>query len=166
MSRYTIVAIAIATSALALPRGSFAQTRVSIGAGGGIAGSTDASLSEGRAAPILTGQVAATVAPFAAIGAEMDYWRRRVSSVAFVTGEVLLHAPATPLHVTLGAGYGRGDPDGKGTISGAAGQLGAAYDVTVPGTPVAVTLFVNAFVAHGSSRSVQMVDGGLAITWR
>ena len=166
MPRFAIVVMALAASALALPRASFAQTRVSVGLGGGIAGSTESSLSEGRSAPIVMGQVAAAVAPFVAIGAEVNYWRRRVSSITFATGEVQLHAPATPLRLTLGAGYGRGDPDGNGTISGVAGQLGAAYDVTVPVAPVAVTLFVNALVAHASLRSAQMVDGGLAITWR
>ena len=56
--------------------------------------------------------------------------------------------------------------DPSGSVNGAAGQLGLAYDITLPGAPVALTIFGNAFLAHASARSVQMVDTGFAITWR
>ena len=152
--------------ALARPTAASAQVRLSLGVGGGIAGSTDASLSNGRAAPILMGQVTASVVPLIGIGAEADYWRRSVSAITFATGIAQLHVPATSLFVKLGVGYGSGDPDGRGTVSGTAGEIGAAYDITFPAAPVALTLFGNALLAHAALRSFQMVEGGLAITWR
>ena len=51
-ARYLIAAM-VAAVALTLPRVAFAQLRMSFGAGAGIAGTTDASLSEGRTAPIV-----------------------------------------------------------------------------------------------------------------
>jgi len=65
-----------------------------------------------------------------------------------------------------GAGYGTGDPDGLGKVSGTAFHLGASFDFTIPAAPIAVTLFSNALLAHATSRSVQMVNGGLALTLR
>ena len=142
----------------------FAQMRVSVGAGAGIAGSTDASLSEGRTAPVVMGQVAA-MAAVVGIGAEVDGWRNGTSSVLIASGDLQFRVPSTPLFVKLGAGAGRGDPDGKGTITGTAGHIGAAYDIRLSATR-ALSLFGNAFLVYAPSRSFQMVDGGLAITWR
>ncbi len=151
---------------VAVSRTAAAQPRISIGGGGGIAGSTDQSLSYGRGGGIVMGQVTATVVPFVGLGVEVNDWRRSGSNVAFVTGHVQFHVPATLLFLKLGGGFGTGDPDGKGSVSGAAVQFGAAYDLTLPLAPVAVTLFGNALVAHASSRSMQMVGAGLAFTWR
>jgi hypothetical protein len=137
---------------------------VSVGAGVGIAGSTDASLSEGRSAPVVMGQVTA-MAALVGVGAEVDGWRNGASSVLLASGDLQLHVPSTPLFVKLGVGFGRGDPDGKGTISGTAGHLGAAYDISLSATR-ALTLFGNAFLVYAPTRSLQMVDGGIAITWR
>ena len=114
--------------ACALPCVVSAQTRLSLGVGGGIAGSTDASLSEGRSGIVLMGQLVHGVLPF--------------------------------------AGLGMGDPDGAGTMSGAAAQIGLSYDLTIPAAPIAVTLFGNGSVAYSSSRSMQLVDAGIAITLR
>lgn len=141
-----------------------AQMRVSVGAGAGIAGSTDASLSEGRTAPVVMAQVTAMGA-VVGVGAEADGWRNGTSSVLIASGDLQVRVPSTPLFVKLGAGFGRGDPDGKGTISGTAGHIGVAYDIGVSATR-AVTLFGNGFLVYAPARSLQMVDGGLAITWR
>lgn len=143
-----------------------AQVRLSLGAGGGIAGSTDASLSEGRGGVLLMGQLARVVVPFVGIGAEVNHWRRSGSNITFATGIVQLHVPMTGLFLKAGAGYGSGDPDGLGQVHGLAGELGVAYDVTLPGAPVAITLFGNGALAHASSRSLQMVGGGIALTFR
>jgi hypothetical protein len=143
-----------------------AQIRASLGIGAGIAGSTDASLSEGKTAPIVMGQLTRAVVPFVGIGAEVDIWRRGGSNVTFATGIVQIHFPSTGFFLKAGAGFGTGDPDERGKGGGAAGQLGAGYDITIPAAPVGFTLFANASLAYGSSRSLQMVDGGLAITLR
>lgn len=158
------ILIAGATAAVMVPSLASAQMRVSLGAGAGIAGSTDASLSEGRTAPVVIGQVTA-MAAVVGIGAEVDGWRNGTSNVLVASGDLHLRVPSTPLFLELGAGVGRGDPDGKGTISGTAGHLGAEYDIGLSATR-ALTLFANAFLVYAPSRSLQMVDGGLAITWR
>jgi hypothetical protein len=158
------ILIAGATAAVTVPGVASAQLRVSVGAGVGIAGSTDASQSEGRSAPVVMGQVTA-MAALVGVGAEVDGWRNGASSVLLASGDLQLHVPSTPLFVKLGVGFGRGDPDGKGTISGTAGHLGAAYDISLSATR-ALTLFGNAFVVYAPTRSLQMVDGGIAITWR
>ena len=140
--------------------------RVSIGAGGGIAGSTESSLSDGRGAPAVMVQVTASVMPLLGLGVEVNDWRHAGANVAFATGHVQLHLPLLPLFVKVGAGVGTGNPDGRGTATGAALQFGAGYDLTLPLAPVALTLFGNALLAYSSSRSVQMVDAGLALTWK
>src|SRR5512142_1097566 len=81
---------------VAVPGSAFAQMRVSVGAGAGIAGSTDASLSEGRTAPVVMGQVAA-MAAVVGIGAEVDGWRSGASSVLIASGDLQFHVPSTPL---------------------------------------------------------------------
>ena len=154
-----------AAAALLAGRGAAAQTRVSIGAGGGIAGSTESSLSDGRGGPVLMGQIVRGVVPLLAIGAEVNYWRGGNANVTFATGQLQLHVLPTSFLVNLGAGYGSGNPDGMGRVNAPAGQVGAAYDITFDRARVLLTLFANGLVAHGSSRSMQMVDGGLAITW-
>ena len=152
--------------ACALPRVVWAQTRLSLGVGAGIAGSTDASLSEGRGGVALMGQLARGVLPFVGIGVDVDHWTRSGSTVTFVTGIVQFHVPATGLLLRAGAGFGTGNPEGAGTSSGVAGQIGLSYDLTVPAAPIAMTLFGNGSVAHSASRSIQLVDAGIAITLR
>lgn len=151
---------------LALPRGASAQTRLSVGAGAGIAGSTDASLSEGRGGVVLTGQLVHGVLPFVGIGAEVNHWLRSGSSITIGTAIVQVHVPLTGLFLKAGAGYGGGTPDSVAHVSGVAGELGAAYDLTLPGAPIAITVFGNAGLVYNSSRSLQMVGGGLAVTFR
>jgi hypothetical protein len=153
-----------AMAAMSAPGVASAQLRISAGAGAGIAGSTDGSLSEGRTAPVVMGQVTA-MSTLVGVGVEVDGWRSGASSVLLGTGHLQLHLPSTPLFLTLGAGFGRGDPDGKGTISGTAGQIGARCDVKLP-APLALTLFGNGFLVYAPVRSLQMVDAGLAITRR
>jgi hypothetical protein len=131
-----------------------------------MAGSTDASLSEGRGAPVVMGQATRSLVPFLGIGVQIDDWRRSGSNIVFATAHLQLHIPVTPFYVKIGGGFGSGDPDGKGRITGGAGQIGAAYDITLPFAPVALTVFGNAFLSHTSSRSMQMVDAGLAFTLR
>ncbi len=151
---------------LAFPAVAQSQVRLSVGAGAGISGSTDQSLSNGSGAPIVMGQVTRSVFPLLGLGAEVDYWKGSVSHVAFATGLVQARLPVIPLYVKAGLGYGNGDPDGNGNVSGLAGQLGVMYDVTLPAFPIALTVFTNAFLAHATLRSVQTVDAGLALTWR
>jgi hypothetical protein len=151
---------------LALPSVAPAQLRLSLGAGAGLSGSTDESLSNGSGAPIVMGQVTRPLFPGLGFGAEVDYWKGTVSHVAFATALVQAHIPLIPVFFKAGLGYGNGDPDGKGNVSGLAGQLGVMYDLTLPGAPVALTVFSNALLAHARLRSVQTVDAGLAITWR
>lgn len=152
--------------ACAFPCSVSAQTRLSLGVGGGIAGSTDASLSEGRDGVALMGQLVRGVLPFVGLGVDVDRWSRSGATVTFVTGVAQLHVPATGLLLRAGAGFGTGDPDGGGTASGVAGHIGLSYDITIPAAPVAVTLFGNASLAYSSSRSMQLVDAGIAITLR
>ncbi len=152
--------------ALALPSLASAQMRLSVGAGAGVAGSTESSLSEGRGAPILMAQATRNVVPFVGLGAEVNYWRHSAGDATFVTGIVQAHLPLTGVFVKAGVGYGTGDPDERGKISGVTGQLGLGYDISIPAAPVAFTIFANGFLAHGSVRYLQMVGGGLAITFR
>jgi hypothetical protein len=160
------IAAASMLAALASPRTTAAQVRLSVGAGAGVAGSTDQSLSFGRGGVLLTGQLARVVLPFVGIGAEVNHWSRSGSSLTFATGIVQVHVPMTGLLLKAGAGYGAGDPDGLGRVSGVAGQLGAAYDLTLPGAPIAITLFANGALAYSPARSAQLVGGGLALTFR
>lgn len=165
MPRFSLLAFVLALAAV--PRTGAAQLRLSVGAGGGIAGSTDASLSDGHAGVVLMGQVTKTIVPLFGLGIDVNDWRRGGSNIAFVTANAQLHVPVTPFYIKLGAGVGTGDPDGNGSVTGTAVQIGAAYDITLPLAPVAVTLFGNALLAYSStSRSLQMVDAGLAFTWR
>lgn len=157
--------IVAAMAALAGARSAAGQTRVSIGAGGGIAGSTDGSLSEGRGGPAVMAQIVHGVVPLVGVGAEANYWRSGSADAAFATGQLQLHVLPTSFIVKIGAGYGHGNPDGRGTVSGPAGQIGAAYDITLDRARVMLTLFGNGLLAYSSTRSMQMVDGGLAITW-
>jgi hypothetical protein len=158
------IVVAAVTAAVTVPGVAFAQLRVSVGAGAGIAGSTDASLSEGRSAPVVMGQVTA-MARLIGVGVEVDGWRNGGSSVLLAIADLQLRAASTPFFLKLGAGFGHGDPDAKGTISGAAGHIGAAYDISLTATR-ALTLFGSGFLAYAPTRSLQMVDGGIAITWR
>jgi hypothetical protein len=154
----------VAVIAFATPRAVTAQARLSIGVGGGMAGSTESSLSDGRGAPVIMGQATKSLLPLIGLGVQVDDWRRSGSNIAFATAHLQLSIPLTPFYLKLGGGVGTGDPDGKGRITGAAGQIGAAYDLTLPLAPVALTIFGNAFLSHASTRSMQMVDAGLAFT--
>ena len=151
---------------VAVPAVASAQLRVSLGAGAGLSGSTDESLSNGSGAPIVMAQVTRPVLPGLGLGAEVDYWKGPVSHVAFATALVQAHIPLIPIYFKAGLGYGNGDPDNNGNVSGLAGQLGVMYDLTLPLAPVALTVFSNALLAHARLRSVQTVDAGLAITWK
>ncbi len=151
---------------IALPSLTSAQIRASVGVGAGLSGSTDQSLSNGTGAPIVMGQVTRGLLPGVGLGGEVDYWKGSVSHIAFATGLVQLNVPLIPIYVKVGLGYGDGDPDGKGNVSGLAGQLGVMYDITLPLAPIGLTVFSNALLAHAALRSVQTVDAGLAITWR
>jgi hypothetical protein len=158
-------AVALATMvALVVPGAAFAQLRVSIGAGAGIAGSTMGSLSEGLTAPVVMGEVAA-MAKAVGVGVEVDGWRHDSLSILIASGELHVRLASTPLAIKLGAGVGRGDPDGQGTISGTAGHIGATYDIGFSGTR-ALTLFANGLVVYTAARTLQMANAGLAITWR
>src|SRR5262249_19509467 len=150
----------------AVPVPAMAQARVSLGVGGGLAGSTESSLSDGRGAPAVMFQVTKSVLPLVGLGVEVNDWRPSGSNVVFPTGHVQLHLPVLPLFVKVGAGVGTGDPDGKGRATGTAVQIGGGYDLTLPLAPVALTIFSNALLAYSSARSVQMVDAGLALTWK
>ena len=163
MMRTLLIVAAFSLSA-AVP--SHAQTRLSFGAGLGRAGSTESSLSDGKNGTVFMGQIIRNVLPFVGIGAEFNRWSTGSLSTTFATGVVQVIVPLTGFRLKAGAGYGTGDPDGLGKVSGTAIHLGAAYDFSIPGAPVAITLFSNALLAHASSRSLQMVDGGLALTLR
>lgn len=160
------IAAVCVLAALAIPRAMTAQVRLSVGAGAGVAGSTDQSLSNGSGGVVLTGQLVKGVLPFVGIGAEVNHWARSGSNLTFATAIVQVHVPLTGLLLKAGVGYGSGDPDGLGRVSGVAGQLGAAYDLTLPGAPIAITLFANGALAYSSTRSAQLVGGGLALTFR
>ena len=156
-----VVACVLSASAAAS-----AQTSVSLGIGGGIVGSTQSSLSDGKSGAVGMFSITRSLLPLIGIGVEGDYLRRSGSQTVFGAGFVKVHLPVMPLGIKLGAAVGNGDPDGKGTISGFGAQVGATYDITLPAIPVAATIFGNAFLAHGSVRYLQMVDAGLAITWK
>lgn len=162
--RWITAAALVAVSTF--PLGLAAQVRFSLGAGAGVAGSTDASLSEGSGGVVLTGQLVHGVLPFVGVGAEVNHWSRPGSNITFATGIVQVHVPATGLFLKAGAGYGGGTPDSAARVSGVAGQLGLAYDLTLPGAPIAITVFGNGLLAYASSRSLQLVGGGLALTFR
>ena len=151
---------------LTAPAVAVGQVRISVGAGAGFSGSTDESLSNGRGAPILMAQVTRPLLPWIGLGGEVDYWKGSASHVAFATAVAQAHLPVIPLYLKAGLGYGNGDPDGKGNVSGLAGQLGVMYDITLPLAPIALSVFGNALLAHAALRNVQTVDAGLAITWR
>ncbi len=104
--------------------------------------------------------------PGIGLGGEVDYWRGKDSHVAFATGLVQFNIPLIPLYLKAGLGYGNGDPGGTGNVAGLAGQLGVMYDITLPGAPIALTVFSNALLAHAALHSLQTVDAGLALTWR
>lgn len=163
MIRYFLIAAALCTATTAPLQG---QMRISVGAGLGVAGSTESSLSEGKGGTILMGQVVRSVLPFAGIGAEVNRWHTGSLNTTFVTGILQIAVPLTGVRLKAGAGYGTGDPDGLGKVSGTTVHLGGSYDFTIPAAPIAVTLFGNALLSHAASRSMQMVGGGLALTLR
>ncbi len=129
-------------------------------------GSTESSLSDGKSGTVFMGQIVRSALPFTGIGAEVNHWRTGSLNATFVTGLLQFAVPLTGFRLKVGGGYGTGDPDGLGKVSGTAIQLGAAYDFTIPAAPIAITFFGNALLAHATSRSMQMVAGGLALTIR
>ena len=145
---------------------SAAQWRVSLGAGAGISGSTESTLSDGKGGTLFMGQIVRGGLPFVGLGAEVNRWSRGTLNTTFATGILQAHVPLTGLLLKIGAGYGAGDPDGLGKINGPTLQLGAGYDLTVPFAPIAATFFANALISHASTRSMQMVGAGLALTFR
>ena len=149
---------------IAMP--SAAQWRVSLGAGAGISGSTESSLSDGKGGTVFMGQIVRGGLPLVGLGAEVNRWSRGTLNTTFATGILQAHVPLTGLLLKIGAGYGTGDPDGLGKINGPTLQLGAGYDLTVPFAPIASTFFANALLSHASTRSMQMVGAGLALTFR
>jgi hypothetical protein len=157
-------AVAAAAMVVLVSGAASAQLRVSIGAGAGIAGSTMGSLSEGLTAPVAMGEVAA-MAKAVGLGVEVDGWRHDSLSILIASADLHVRVASTPLAIKLGAGVGRGDPDGQGTINGTAGHIGATYDFGFSATR-ALTLFANGLVVYTSARTLQMVNAGLAITWR
>jgi hypothetical protein len=163
-SSWLRAAAAVATMVVLAPGAASGQSRVSIGAGAGIAGSTMGSLSEGLTAPVVMGEVAA-MAKAVGVGVEVDGWRHDSLSILIASADLHVRLASTPLVIKLGAGVGRGDPDGQGTINGTAGHIGATYDFGFSATR-ALTLFANGLVVYTSARTLQMVNAGLAITWR
>lgn len=151
---------------LAIPCALGAQVHIALGTGFGIAGGTDASLTNGRKAPVLMGEIA-TATPLVRVGAEVDYWRRTAANLSVATGLVEFHLPLLAVFAKVGAGYGSGDiGDGRGKVSGTAGQIGAGYTLGVPLIPVGLQVFGNGYLIHGSARNVQMLDAGIAVTWQ
>jgi len=163
MIRTFLLVAGISVTIAAPSRG---QTRLSFGTGLGRAGTTESSLSEGKNGTIYMGQIVRSVLPFIGIGAEANRWNTGSLNTTFVTGILQVAVPLTGFRLKAGAGYGTGDPDGLGKVSGTAVQLGASYDFTIPAAPIAITLFSNALLAHSAARSVQMVNAGLALTLR
>lgn len=163
MIRHFFVAITLAAAAAAP---SHAQMRISAGAGLGMAGSTESSLSEGKSGTVFMGQIVRGVLPYVGVGAEVNRWNTGSLNTTFVTGILQVAVPFTGLRLKAGAGYGTGDPDGLGKVSGTTVHLGASYDFTIPGAPIAITLFGNALLSHAAARSMQMAGGGLALTLR
>jgi len=159
----TRLLFAAAVAALALPKATSAQ-RVSAGAGAGIAASTNGSLSEGRTGPIVMGQVT-TPGPVG-VGLEVDARLLSGSSVLIATAHLQFHVPSTPVFLAFGAGVGSGDPDRLGTITGVAARIGAAIDLGSQASSLTPTVFANGFLVYSPSRSLQMVEAGLAITRR
>src|SRR5437762_3758707 len=142
MTKLSLLLVLMSPCALA------AQAHIALGTGLGIAGGTDASLSNGRTAPVLMGEIA-TATPLVRVGAEVDYWRRNVANLSVVTGIVEFHLPILAVFAKVGAGYGGGDiGDGHGKTSGTAGQIGAGYTLGVPLIPVGLQIFGNGYVIH------------------
>jgi hypothetical protein len=160
----TRILIVVAATIMTGPIAAIGQVRASVGVGAGLAGTTEGSLSEGRGGFVATAQLT-TPGPVG-VGIEGDGWWRPGLNIVVATGHLQFQLPSTPLRVTLGAGVGHGDPTGEGAINGAAGHLGASIDIAPHASSLALTLFGNAFLVYSSSRTLQMVDAGLAITRR
>jgi hypothetical protein len=157
----TLAAISIA---LATSERVHAQVGFSIGAGAGIAGGTESSLSNGHGGWIAMGQVTTTAIPFVRAGAEVNHFQTGDITASFATAIIQAHVPVTPFFGKIGIGYGRGDfKDQNPVAKGLAVELGLGYSIGLPGVPIGVDVFGNALLAHGSSRSAQMLDAGLAI---
>ncbi len=152
---------------LALPSAASAQQfRVSGGAGIAYEGTTGESFAQLRPVQLLMGELTVPVAGLAGIGLEGNYWTHNTTQGAFFTGVVLFHVPDTPLKLEVGVGYGGGHPTGEGSVGGLGGQLGLDYDIKIPTAPFYITVFTDAFFAHGHPDNLQMFTAGLAITWR
>ncbi|MEP6495840.1 MAG: outer membrane beta-barrel protein [bacterium] len=153
------LSIALAT----LPALARAQVGASIGGGVGIAGSTDQSLSDGQSGWVINGQITTSLTPLLKVGGEVDHLHHTGANATFGTAIAELSVPVVPFYIKAGAGYGKAEVnDGGGSVSGFALQLGAGYKIGLPGSPIGLAVFGNAYFAHGSSRYAQMVDAGLA----
>jgi hypothetical protein len=167
--------LSLATAGLlSISAAATAQTGISVGVGGGIVGFTESSLSDGKSGAVGMVAVTRSLVPLIGIGAEVDYLRRSGWQTVMGAGFVKLSLPIFPLSIKLGVAVGQGETDGSclgscpailGSISGVGGQLGATYDITLPAIPIAFTIFGNAFLVH-ALRNFQMVDAGLALTWK
>ncbi|HTE48005.1 MAG TPA: hypothetical protein VK636_22370 [Gemmatimonadaceae bacterium] len=158
--------LALAAISIALPNSEAlrAQVSISIGAGAGIAGGTESSLSDGKGGWIAMGQVTTTMVPLIRAGVEVNHFQTGDINANFGTAILQARLPAVPFFVKIGVGYGRGDfKDADPVATGIAGEFGLGYSIGFPGVPVGIDIFGNALFAHGSSRSAQMVAGGLAI---
>jgi len=157
----TLAAISIAS---ATPGAVHAQLGFSVGAGAGMAGGTESSLSNGHSGWIAMGQVTTTAIPFVRAGVEVNHLQNGDINASFATAIIQAHVPVTPFFGKIGIGYGRGDfKDTDPVAKGVAVEIGLGYSIGFPGVPIGVDVFGNALLAHGSSRSAQMVDVGLAI---
>ena len=99
------------------------------------------------------------------VGVEVDGWRHDSLSIVIASADLHVRLASTPLAIKLGAGVGRGDPDGQGNHQRHRRSYWCDDDFGFSATR-ALTLFANGLVVYTSARSLQMVDAGLAITWR
>lgn len=159
-----LLALAVIAIGLAHPGTVRAQLGFSVGAGAGMAGGTESSLSDGHGGWIVMGQVTTTAIPLVRTGVEVNHLQNGDINASFVTGIIQAHVPLIPFFAKIGIGYGRGDfKDQDPVAKGVAVEIGLGYSIGFPGIPIGVDIFGNALLAHGSSRSAQMVDAGLAI---
>jgi hypothetical protein len=159
-----LLALTAISIALTTPERAHAQLGFSIGAGAGMAGGTESSLSDGHGGWIAMGQVTTTTIPLVRLGAEVNHFKIGDITANFATAIIQAHLPVLPFFGKIGIGYGRGDfKDADPVATGVAVEIGLGYSIGLPGIPIGVDVFGNALLAHGSSRSAQLVDAGLAI---
>lgn len=159
-----LLVLAMVSMGLATSERAHAQLGFSIGAGAGMAGGTESSLSDGHGGWIAMGQVTTTAIPLVRAGVEVNHFQTGDITANFATAILQAHIPVIPFFAKIGIGYGRGDfKDADPVANGVAVEFGLGYSIGLPGIPIGVDVFGNALLAHGSSRSAQLVAGGLAI---